>query len=223
MGEMDTLRLRMVNNQLRTFDVTDHRVQDAMGTVKRERFVPLHHKPIAYSDDAIPLVEDDFGRAVRSMTPPALLGRLLQLAQVQEDDVVLLVGAGLGYTAAVLGLLAGSVIALEVDEALADAAQTNLEAADVANAVVVTGPLQDGYPPEGPYDQIFVDGAVETETDALEAQLKNGGRLVVIEGSGLAGRARLTTRGEHGVASRTTFNAAAQVLPGFERRASFVF
>lgn len=223
MTEAAELRLRMVNNQLRTFDVTDHRVQEAMLTIPRERFVPEKYRAIAYSDEAIAIREDEFARPLRTMTRPATLGRLLQLAQIKDDDVVLLVGAGLGYTAALIAQLASSVIALECDAELADAAQTNLERADVASAVVVTGSLEDGYASEGPYDLIFVDGAVQTEPHALEAQIKKGGHMVLIEGEGLAGRARITSRGERGTASRYTFNAAAQTLPGFVPQPSFVF
>lgn len=223
MGEAAELRLRMVNNQLRTFDVTDYRVQDAMLLVPRERYVPADMRGIAYSDDAIAIAHDAHGRPQRTMTTPAVLGRLLQLAQIQEDDVVLLVGAGLGYTAAVIGELASSVIALESDADLATLAQNNLEAGGVDNAVVVTGPLPEGYAKEAPYDQIFVDGAVLTDPAALEAQLKPGGRMVYVHGEGLAGRARLVTRGEHGFASRDAFNAAAGTLPGFVPEPTFTF
>lgn len=223
MVDMAELRLRMVNNQLRTFDVTDYRVQDAMLAVPRERYVPAKHRGIAYSDEALAIAQDELARTTRTMTRPAVLGRLLQLAQIQDDDVVLLVGAGLGYSAAIIGQLASAVIALECDEALADAARDNLDAGSVDNAVVVTGPLQDGYAKEAPFDQIFVDGAVQVEPAALEQQLKVGGRMVVVHGEGLAGRARLITRGEHGFASRDAFNASMDTLPGFVPAPSFVF
>jgi len=223
MGDEQVLRLRMVNNQLRTFDVTDHRVQDAMLDVPRERYVPQDMKAIAYSDEAIPLVRDDFGRPLRTMTRPAVLGRLLQLARVGEEDVVLLVGAGLGYSAAVLGQLAGSVIALEEDAELAASATARLEREDVANVVVVTGPLPAGYPSEAPFDIVFVDGAVEVEPQALVGQLRDGGRLTAVEGRSLAGRAVLYEREDSGVSKRYGFNAAAGVLPGFEKEAAFEF
>lgn len=223
MGDSAEMRLRMVNNQLRTFDVTDHRIQDAMLAVERERFVPAEQKAIAYSDEAIPIAFDAIGRPTRTMTRPALLGRLLQLAHVREDDVVLLVGAGLGYTAAVLGLLASSVIALECDPELAEGATAALEAAGVANAVVVVGPLPEGYPSEAPYDLIVVDGAVLERPRTLLGQLKVGGRLVTVEGSGLAGRAKLYTCTESGVSARYAFNAAADPLPGFVPEPTFEF
>ena len=222
MGDEAILRTRMVNNQLRTFDVTDHRVQDAMLTVEREHFVPADQRAIAYSDEAIPIQRDAIGRPIRTMTRPAVLGRLLQLARPGEDDVVLLVGAGLGYTAAVLGQLAGSVIALECEEALADSASAVLEE-DVTNVAVVQGPLEAGWPKEAPYDVVFVDGAVLVEPKALIDQLKVGGRLVTIYGEGLSGRAQIFMKGEHGVSMRYAFNAAATVLPGFRAEPAFVF
>ena len=224
MGEdWGVLRTRMVNNQLRTFDVTDYRVQDAMLAVERHRFVPQEHRGIAYSDEALPIAYDGAGQASRTMTRPAVLGRLLQLARLRDHEVVLLVGAGVGYTAAVVGLLAGSVIALEDDVGLAERASETLEAADVANVVVVTGPLEAGYPSEAPFDVVFVDGAVEVAPNALIEQLKVGGRLIAIEGRGLAGRAKQYNRAEAGISSRYAFNAAAGVLPGFEAAESFVF
>ncbi|WP_232372195.1 protein-L-isoaspartate O-methyltransferase family protein [Acuticoccus mangrovi] len=223
MGDEAVLRTRMVNNQLRTFDVTDHRVQDAMLTVPRERFVPADQRVIAYSDEAIAIQRDEVGRPTRTMTYPAVLGRLLQLARVQDEDVVLLVGAGLGYTAAVLGQLASSVIALECDSELAERATANLEQNDVTNVVVVNGPLETGYPSEAPFDIVFIDGAIAVEPTALFDQLKDGGRLVVIEGEGLAGRARLYTKGPSGVSRREAFNAVAGLLPGFTKAPTFVF
>lgn len=221
--ETSVLRARMVNKQLRTFDVTEHRVQDAFAAVERERYVPAESRIIAYSDVEIPIALNSIGRAERTMTQPAILARLFQLAQLQPDDVVLVVGAGLGYTTALAGLLAGSVIALESDPVLAEEASKTLEEADVANAVVVTGPLEEGYPSEAPYDVIFVDGAIEVEPKALSRQLKPGGRLVAIEGRGLAGRAMISIRGETGVSTRYVFNAAACVLPGFAKVPHFTF
>lgn len=221
--ETSVLRARMVNNQLRTFDVTDHRVQDAFATVERERYVPAESRIIAYSDVEIPIVNDAIDRPTRCMTRPAILARLFQLAQVEPEDVVLVVGAGLGYTAAVAGLLAGSVIALESDPALAERASAALEAANVANAAVVTGPLAAGYPSEAPYDVILVDGAIEIEPTALFEQMKVGGRLVAIEGRGLAGRAMISYRSASGISTRFVFNAAATVLPSFEKVPSFTF
>lgn len=222
-ADMATLRLRMVNNQLRTFDVTDHRVQDAMAAVERERFVPEAARAIAYSDEAIPIKFDEVGLPVRVMTTPAVLGRLIQLAQPRSGERVLVVGAGLGYCAAVLALLAAEVVALEVDRDLSARARAALRAARAGNVEVVQGELPRGWPARAPYDVVFVDGAVLVEPGALEAQLSEGGRMVLVEGEGLAGRARISLKGPHGLSSRYAINAAAGVLPGFRPEPTFVF
>lgn len=217
-------RAKMVNNQLRTFDVTDHRVQDAMAAVVRERFVPADQRAIAYSDEAITIARDAIGRATRTMTRPAVLGRLLQLAQIRDGEAVLLIGAGVGYTAAVLSLLAGRVVALESDPDLSSQATAALDG--LASVTVVTGPLADGWAVDGPYDVAFVDGAILTPPSFIEQQLKPGGRLVGIEGEGLAGRAMMVVKGatgRGGTSTRYVFNAAATVLPGFVPKPSFTF
>ena len=222
MSDYSLLRSRMVNNQLRTFDVTDLRIQRAFATVPRELFVPPQHRVIAYSDEAIPLGDGPFDR-VRCMMKPATLARMIQYLEIRPEDVVLVVGAGMGYSAAILAQLANSVIALESDEALAERATTELEDLGIENVAVVTGPLPEGYPSEAPFDVILVDGAVEVSLDALTAQLKDGGRLAVVEGTGLAGRARLYTRSGDVTSGWPQFSAAAPLLPGFEKPEAFVF
>jgi protein-L-isoaspartate(D-aspartate) O-methyltransferase len=217
------LRERMVNNQLRTFDVTDHRVQDAFATIPRELFVPAAQRPFAYSDEAIPFGPAPDGGPPRIMTPPAVLARLIQLAEITSDDVALVVGALTGYSTAVVAALSNSVLGLECDEQLAGRASDLLEQLDVQNAAVVDGPLPQGWPDEAPFDVIVVDGAVETGLDTLFAQLKDGGRLTVVEGLGLGGRARRYLRAGDAVSGWSIFNAAAPLLPGFERAMTFEF
>ncbi len=219
MPDFATLRSRMVNNQLRTFDVTDLRIQRAFGAVPREAFVPAARRPFAYSDETIRITED----GARAMMPPANLARMIQALELTEDDVALVVGAGSGYSAAILADLVSSVIALECDEALAERASATIEGLGVTNVAVVTGPLAEGYPSDAPYDVVLVDGAVEVPLDTLCGQLKDGGRLIAVEGRGLAGRARLFVRSGETVSGWPQFNAAAPVLPGFEKPAAFVF
>lgn len=223
MGDHAALRARMVNNQVRTFDVTDHRVQNAFLRIPRQRFVPAPLRPLAYSDETLLVAEGRNGGPARKMMQPAVLARLIQLADVREDDVALVVGALTGYSTAIMADLAVSVLGLECDDELAGKASANLEALDVENAAVVPGPLPDGYPKEAPFDVILVDGAVEDGLDKLFGQLKDGGRLVVVEGLGLAGRARRYTRSGDVVSGWTEFNAAAPLLPGFQKARTFVF
>ncbi|MCV3737758.1 protein-L-isoaspartate O-methyltransferase [Rhizobium sp. TRM96647] len=210
-------RIKMVDNQIRTTDVTSHSVLEAFLTVPREAFVPAQLKPLAYIDNDIEVAPG------RYLMEPSPLAKLIQLAVITREDVVLEVGCNTGYASAVLSKLAGSVVALEVDEALAATAGETLAELGYDNVAVVTGELEKGYAAEAPYDAIFVHGAVEVVPEAFFAQLRDGGRLVVVEGYGNASQARLYIK-ERGIASeRSVFNTAVKPLPGFRRAAEFVF
>lgn len=213
-------RRKMVDNQLRTNDVTDHRILDAMEAIPRERFVPASKKAIAYIDEDLPVGSGDSGRVLMK---PHIFGKLVQLANIRADQVVLIVGTATGYSAAVLSKLAASVVALEEDADLAKTASDLLVDLGIENAVVVEGPLAEGYPSEGPYDAIFVDGAVEVLPNALTEQLKPEGCLAVVEGLGGAGEARLYQKSGDAVSARFGFNASVGVLPGFSKAEEFVF
>ncbi|MBB3977835.1 protein-L-isoaspartate(D-aspartate) O-methyltransferase [Rhizobium azooxidifex] len=210
-------RIKMVDNQIRTTDVTSHSVLEAFLTVPREAFVPAQLKPLAYIDNDIEVAPG------RYLMEPSPLAKLVQLAVVTREDVVLEVGCNTGYASAVLSKLAGSVVALETDETLAATASETLSELGYDNVAVVTGELEKGYAAEAPYDAIFVHGAVEVVPEAFFAQLRDGGRLVVVEGYGNASQARLYIK-ERGIASeRSAFNTAVKPLPGFRKAAEFVF
>ncbi|GGB54546.1 protein-L-isoaspartate O-methyltransferase [Roseibium aquae] len=213
-------RTRMVDNQLRTNDVTDLRILDAMETIPREKFLPASKRAVAYIDEDLPIGGTGSGRY---MLKPHVFGKMLQLARVDSQDIVLVVGAGTGYSAAVLGKLAASVVALEENPELGEAATAALLDLEIENAVIVDGPLTGGYASEGPYDVIIVNGAVDVLPDAVLAQLKNDGRLVVIEGQGGAGAARLYQNSDGKFSSRFGFNASAPMLPGFAKKPQFEF
>ena len=223
MTDFASARTKMVDSQLRTEDVTDHALLRAMGEIPREAFVPARLKPFAYVDDDLLLAEAAGGRAARYLLRAAPLGRMVQALAVQPSDIVLDVGCATGYSSAVLARLANSVVALESDEALAAQATEALVELGIANAAVVTGPLEVGYPSEGPYDVIFVGGAVEVVPEPLLAQLKAGGRMVAVVGYGRAAVATLFTRTDSDIGSRPLFNSFLPPLPGFARPKSFVF
>jgi protein-L-isoaspartate(D-aspartate) O-methyltransferase len=220
MGDFERARTHMVDNQLRTNDVTDHGILDAMGKVPRERFVPASKRCIAYSDSDIPL---SLGDTQRYLMKPHVFAKLVQLAAVRKDDVVLCVGCATGYGVAVLAELAGSVVGLEETAEATAAASDLLVDLGIENAAVVDGDLVTGAASEGPYDVIVIDGAIEELPDALTAQMKDGGRLVAVEGEGGAGAARLYIRSGETVSGRFAFNASAHVLPGYRAAKEFVF
>tara|TARA_B100000949_G_scaffold229516_1_gene238578 strand:+ start:950 stop:1624 length:675 start_codon:yes stop_codon:yes gene_type:complete len=216
-------RQKMVDNQIRTTDVTSHSVLKAFLTVERQKFVPATMAAVAYIDDDLEIAAASDGRPARYIMEPSPLAKLMQLAEVKKTDLVLEVGCGTGYAAALLSLLADSVVALESDEALANAATDTLSENGYDNVAVVTGELAAGYPSAAPYDVIFVNGAVEEVPTALTDQLRDGGRLVVVVGTGGAAQAHIFTRTGDDVSGRPVFNASVRLLPGFERKPEFVF
>ena len=213
----------MVDGQLRTTEVTNPKVLAAILSLPREDFVPEKWRDLAYIDEDIPISGPDPVSGTRYLMEPSPFGRLLQLANITTDDVVLDVGCGTGYSSAILSRLAGSVIALECDPDLAERAGRLLTSHDCANVAVVQGPLEEGYPSEAPYDVIFLNGAVDHVPQVLLEQLREGGRLVAVEGAGNAGAARLYMKVDDVISSMRDFNAALKPLPGFQRKPEFVF
>lgn len=218
------LRTKMVDSQLRTTDVTDPAILDAMSAVPREAFVDERRKALAYIDEDIEIASAAPGRGARYLMEPSPFAKLVQLAEIAPSDHVLDVGAGTGYSSAVLARLAAKVVALEADPALAERARSALAQTGAPdNLTVAVGKLEEGYAAAGPYDVIVVEGAVGQMPEALLAQLREGGRLVAVEGLGNAGMARIYVKTGGSITSRGVFNAAVKPLPGFERAPSFQF
>lgn len=212
-------RRAMVDGQIRTYEVTDRALLTMMEEVERERFLPPAQAEFAYSDRAIRV-------GARTLLAPMVLARMLQGGAIQPSDAVLDVGANLGYCAAILAGLALRVVALESEPALAAQARANL--ADLATVRVVEGPLPAGAPAEGPFDVIFVEGAIEEGHDALVAQLRDGGRLIAImpgpkPTAGVTGQASRLEKIAGHLSGRPLFSAAAATLPGFARAPRFIF
>lgn len=217
MADFSGLRTKMVDGQVRTTDVTSLPLLDALLSVPREEFVPAARKSLAYIDEDLEIAPG------RYLMEPSPFARIVQLADIQPGDFVLDVGAGTGYSAAVLSKLAGSVVALEQDPMLAAKAQSVLSALGYDTVAVVEGPLSAGYPAQAPYDVILLEGAVESIPQALFDQLKDGGRLLAVEGHGNSADVRVYVRQGSSVSARRAFNAAVKPLPGFNSVPTFEF
>jgi len=207
----------MVDGQIRTTDVTSHSVLSAFLSVPRETFVPDSMKALAYIDEDLQVAPG------RYLMDPSPLAKLLQLAEIGREDVVLEIGAGTGYVSALLARLAGSVVAVESDEQLAATAQANLAKVGAANVKVVHGPLEAGYAKDAPYNLIFFSGAVENVPEALFDQLHEVGRVIAVVGRGHSARAHVFVKAAGSVSTSSVFNASIKLLPGFEKAREFVF
>ena len=210
----EQMRRAMVASQLRTTGVNDPRVVAAMGAVPRERFVPPERCTLAYADALVPLWNG------RQLNPPMVVGRMLTEARLQGQERALVIGAATGYSAAVLARLVASVTALEENDALAAFARSALAGTGVE---IVQGPLSGGHCAGAPYDFILIDGAVEHVPQAIVEQIADGGEfsLALID----EGVTRLCVgRVVAGGFGTTAYSdAAAAVLPGFEKPRGFRF
>jgi protein-L-isoaspartate(D-aspartate) O-methyltransferase len=211
-------RFNMVESQLRTNRVTDSRLLEQLSEMPREIFVPAAMAPVAYVDESLKIAPG------RYLIEPLLLARLLQEAAVEPEDKVLVVGAGTGYSAAILGNLAASVVALESDPALAAKARATLGQLGLIDVAVECGPLETGWPASAPYDLILIDGMIAALPDAISAQLAERGRLVAIKATeGRCGAGWLGRKLGGAVSGRILFDAIAPLLPGFSPQPQFQF
>ncbi len=213
-------RRMMVDGQVRTADVTDLGLLDAMGRLPREHFVAPGRAPLAYLDRDLPVSDSD-GGSRRCLLKPMVLAKLIQAAEITATDRVLDVGCTTGYSSALLAQLVASVVALEEDRTLAAIAERNLSGS--SNVKVVSGPLVMGWPALEPYDVILMQGAAEVVPEVLLSQLKDGGRLACVFGPEPQRKAMLYRRAEGQTSGRPIFDASAPLLPGFSRKPAFVF
>jgi len=217
MVDFERARKAMVDNQLRTSNVTDRRVLAAMLAVAREKFVPESRQALAYIDDA-----HDLGHG-RSLPAPAPFAKLLQLAEIESSDTVLDIGAGLGYSTAVLAQLAHEVVGVENDATLAARAKSLLAETGVNNAEIVVGDFDAVVPGSRSFDVIVLEGAVAEVPAALFALLAEGGRLVALLQNGPAAVANLFVKSGGTVNARPDFNATLPPLQSAPRDPAFVF
>jgi protein-L-isoaspartate(D-aspartate) O-methyltransferase len=216
MSEFAFRRTMMVDTQVRPSDVTKFPIIDAMLSVPREVYVPRDKVEAAYVGENVEIAPG------RVMLEARTLAKMLDALDIQPGDLVLDLGCGLGYSAAVMARLAGTVVAVEEDEGLAAEAQRVLSEEGVDNAVVVAGPLAAGAAKHGPYDVITIEGGVEEVPEAILAQLKDGGRIVAVFLDGALGTVRTGLKADGKVIWRFAFNAAAPLLAGFGRARGFV-
>jgi protein-L-isoaspartate(D-aspartate) O-methyltransferase len=217
MTDFAAARSLMVDSQIRTADVTRHPLIHALSDVPRELFVPKSLREVAYAEAEIEIAPG------RALPAPRTLAKMLDAAAINSADLVLEIAPGTGYSTAVIARLAAAVVAIEPDSALAKQAADTLQRLQAVNAVVSAGDATAGDPAHGPYDVIFVNGAVERLPDALTGQLKDGGRLVAIFLDRGVGKCRVMLRVGEEIAARYAFDATAPLIPGFETKRVFAF
>lgn len=215
---VEQARFNMIEQQIRPWEVLDADVLALLAVVKREDFVPLAHKSLAFVDMEIPLGQG------QCMLAPRVEARMVQDAAIQKTDKVLEIGAGSGYVTALMAHQAQRVIALEINPELAKMARENLQKAGISNAEVRVFDGAVGTPAESPFDVILLSGSVAEVPPALLACLKVGGRLVAIVGSEPVMRATVVTRtSETDYTTTQRWDTVAPRLSGFPEPSSFQF
>ena len=222
MPDFATMRAHMVEGQILPNKVTDPRIVEAMAAVPRECFV-------TGSLQAVPYVDEDLAIGNgRYLTEPAVLARMIQMLDPDRDNTALDIGCASGYSSAILGRLAGTVIALESDVELSAIGANVLPTLNIDNVLFIEGDLAQGYADQAPYDVILIGSGVEKVPKVILEQLAEGGRLATVisqplaGGHGHLGRATLYTRIGGVVSSRALFDAALPMLPGFRASHEFV-
>ena len=231
-------RFNMIEQQIRPWEVLDNQVLSLLALVRREDFVPLAHRALAFVDMEIPL---DAGPASKRepgqcMLAPKVEARILQDLAVQKHEKVLEIGTGSGYMAALLAHRGQSVITLEINAALATSARRNLQKAGIYNAEVRTAdgaaiqsqaasgtdPANDEL--NSPFDVIVLSGSVAEVPASLLALLKIGGRLSAIVGFEPVMRATLVTRvGQQAWRTTQAWDTVAPRLLHFPEPSKFTF
>jgi len=219
---IETARFNMIEQQIRPWEVLDGQVLSLLSVVKRENFVPLAHKALAFADLEIPLQAS--GSQGQCMLAPKVEARLLQDAALQSTDKVLEIGTGSGYMAALLAHQAASVLSIEIDPTLAQLARHNLHSAGINNVEVRQADGSQGAPADGPFDVIVLSGSVPDVPQHLLNQLKLGGRLLAIVGEEPVMRASIITRkGEQQWQTSEPWDTMAPRLQGFPEHNRFSF
>ena len=215
--DIEAARQQMIDQQVRTWEVLDQRVLDALQQVQRERFVPQPFRQLAFADSAIPLPGG------QAMLAPKVHGRILQAIEVSGGETVLEIGAGSGYLSACLAALGGTVTSLEVRRELALLAAANLLATGYPAVAVIEADATTWTPPQR-FDVIVLTASLPEYDRRYEDWLNVGGRLFAVVGAAQPMIAQLIRRTDHGGIGRVDlFETVVDPLANARRPSRFVF
>jgi len=213
MTDFNKMRSNMVFGQLQPNGITSNRVLKAFTELQREFFVAENDQAIAYSECLLQVTPDRF------LLNPLVLARLIQAAQLQPNNNVLDIAAATGYGPALLSYMVRSVVALEEDKGLLEQLLKNLDTIDTYSVSVVDRDLKAGVIEDGPYDVIFIEGAVEEIPPLLFDQLKEGGKFLTLEAQDVPGLAQgvMYQKIHHSLVKFPLFECEAAVIPAFKK------
>ncbi len=227
--DIEQARFNMVEQQIRTWDVLEPRVLEAVAAVRREEYVPLEYKDLAFADIRIPIGHGEV------MLEPKLTARLVQELGVKPRWKVLEIGTGTGYGTALLACLAGEVTSVEIHPDLSADAGRNLAMAGFSNVTLAIGDAADGWLPgdgEGEpgsgsedhtWDGIVITGSLPRFPGAYLDMLAPGGTLIAIVGSEPAMAVRRYHRVGGGIREKSLFETVVPPLRNARPISAFEF
>ena len=184
MMDFETARANMIEQQIRPWNVLAMQTLDALKRIRREEFVPLAYRELAFADVQIPLGGDSDGGGDGGgevMLEPKVSARMMEALELRDNDQVLEIGTGSGYLTALLASVSAHVLSVDIDRALLETARANLAAAGIDNITLQCGDAHRGW--AGEFDAILIGGALPTINNSWGTMLADGGRLVGIEGT----------------------------------------
>jgi len=215
--DLAAAREQMITQQVRTWNVLDARVLEALRSVPREQFVPDGYQDLAFADSNLPLPHQQV------MFAPKIEGKILQYMNIQHTDEVLVIGAGSGYLAACVGRLASKVRVLEFYPDLVTVAQRNLQRATCNNVSVEAGDATQ-LNVEQAYDVVIVTGSLPIYDERYQRALKVNGRLFAVVGAGEPMEAiRVTRTGANSWQRESLFETNIPMLINATKPSAFVF
>ena len=201
-------RKLMVEEQLIPRGIKNKEVLDAFLKIPRHNFVPDELRKNAYDDSPLPI---GFGQTI---SQPYMVAAMTELLDLNKDDILLEIGTGSGYQAAIAAQLCKYVYTVERIPELAEFAKQNLEKTGIKNVEVIVGDGSKGYPEKAPYDKILYTAAAPFVPEIIFQQLKNGGVLVVPEGERYSQTLKKYIRKGENIESYLYFNCIFVPLKG---------
>lgn len=215
---LELARNNMIDQQIRSWEVSDSRVLDVLRETPREEFVPARHRKLAFSDLRLPLGHDQV------MMKPIEQGRLLQGLALMEGDKVLEVGTGSGFITACLARMTPHVTSIEIVEAIAEQAKANLEARGTKGVTLKIGDALEAGFGDNEFDVIVVSASVASVPEQFVRWLRPGGRLFIVRGMSPAMEALVITRSASGrLSEESLFDTDLPRLIGAEDAPVFKF
>jgi protein-L-isoaspartate(D-aspartate) O-methyltransferase len=186
MTDFNSMRLNMVNNQIKPFAVTNPLILNAFATIPRENFGQFIIESAIYTDNILYLNQKKKFDS-RYYLPAAIFAKMIQIADIRKHESVLDIGCLTGYSSAILSKICKTVDGLEQHEELVDIAKENIKNLGIENVRVHHGNLKDGYKKKELFDAVFINGSIDLIPQSINDQVKDGGRVIAIKRVGQIG------------------------------------